>query len=197
MDFLTIFGSILGFTAIGLLVYFIYIHYKGEDPENKPYLIHFGSQYSKGYAILIMDDLEFGENRVKIKISPRDINYIRALKDKTPIKLKTLFLDKTFFIPAGISTHRNIYFGLPQRVSDLPSEFRKTSLGKAFENVIMDKNKLKTTEDLYKASLESTTEVAKSLSKGEIFIKAIEVGKEQLLDREFIQKPEQKDEKQK
>lgn len=196
LTWLYILASLIGGLSIFTVVYFAYLNFKGDDPENKPYLIHFGSQYSKGYALLIMDNWEVGEKRVKIKPSPRDINYIRALKERNQVELKPLFLDKAFFLPSGISTHRQIFFGLPQRISDLPYEFRKTSMGKAFENIIMNIGKLKTTEDLYDINIKSVTDEAKKLARGEVFLTSIEVSKEQLLDREFIQKnKEPKDEK--
>jgi len=137
----------LGFLVVGLLgglIWFFYEKFKErDDPEDETLFVNFMPQYSHGYKTGVINKVIVGDKRIGIEFYPRDIDYIKHLKEKVEIQPELVFFekDKVIQIPKGTwSSYRNEIWGLPPSSSDLPIFFKEHPLGKKIMEYIEGKS---------------------------------------------------------
>lgn len=185
--------TIVVLAIFGFVGYFIYTNKKGEDPENKAQLWLFGNQYTDGHADFVIQDKKFSENRVKLTLSPRDNNYIRIQNGKDEVKNYTLFLDKRQFEFLGVSNHREIYGGYPQRITDLPESFKKSRLGQGIIKAINDGNIENHEAKVYLERIKSSENTGIKIGASKLSDLYNKTLKETLKDQSKLMKKEEKE----
>lgn len=139
-------GSVLIFSIISCLLIlggFIYIvilkSKEGEFPKDNIKVINFLSQYTNGYCEGFYLNKIFGDKRSIINFRPTDVdfNYAHKVGDQDVVVKNSLI--ETF--PKGtLSNEVSIMYLLPPDAESLPKDFRETTLGKTFANIIAKQN---------------------------------------------------------
>lgn len=169
--------SILVVLSLSAFGYFLYTKTREkEEPENKPIFENYMPQYSEGHTDGIVDDIIIGEKRIGIVFLPRDINYIKLLKNKlTSHKIKNkyiIFYDKRqvdFFPQGGFSGHRDKIKAYPSNVDMIPDSIKNTDFGKKVMEFIEKNNELKDQNELAEQRMESLKRFSKKTYGGEIY----------------------------
>jgi len=143
MSSLILFGLLCAAIIIALVVWLIII-IKKEDDEIRDDIIfeNYLPQYANGYSMGIVKKFIKGK-RIGVLFEPRDIDRIKFLKEKKKVENQLVFFEKRqlIFYPKGsLSDERNRLCGLPPNPEDLPEEIKKTTVGKAFMEVIKNAN---------------------------------------------------------
>lgn len=137
-------GFVVLVFAIGLLVLIIYafkkIYGDRSEPRNEDLTVNLLNDYTKGYGLLVNKETEGNKQLIKIKGSPRDIDYIKLKDQDFKIEDQDLFVKKNLYIPLGNSAHRKIYLALPDKPEHLSEEIKGHPIGKYIEKFIQEQN---------------------------------------------------------
>jgi len=196
--FLYIIAGLLFSIIVAGVIYFIVNKTRNiGDPENEPIIHNFLLMYAP-FREGNVKDIKVGENRVKIKFFPRDIDYIKANNDeeyKKLLKEYTIYYDKRQLeIESGdASPNRIIIKAYPNDPSLLTEGLKNTTEGKAIMNKISENNQLSDESELMQQRMNKLKEVASKDFGGEIFTNYVEMSQEILKDKsELIKKEEKK-----
>jgi len=194
-EFLSIVAGIMVAFLIALVVYILVNRLRNVDePENETIIENYMPQYSRGYSEGIIKEMELGEKRVKIVFNPRDINYIRELKDNKSVNIEpvTIYFDKRQIIPINISSHRNKIKCFPDDIDLLPEQLKETRFGKKIMEIISENNKLSDESELYNARINHVQKMGLELASGKLAEKYVEISQEILKDKSELIKREEK-----
>lgn len=167
---------LMALVVTGLVGYFLYIKFKEkDDPDNADILLNFMPQYSEGYAMGVITDKEFSEDRIGVTFYPRDVDYINATKGSNDKKLKayTIYYRNKDFFPLAMSGHRNIWLGLPPRPEDIPEQLKTTPIGKMLMKMISESDSTVNEVEILRKSKESDHRILLKSTGGEIAEDAI------------------------
>lgn len=121
---------------IGLL--YILLRTRGEEEEYLNYMIgdNLMPQYSGGYSSFVLVDFHKGPLRNEYIVSPRDVNWLKRLKENPDFQIPTysIFANSWQVFPFPETTwsgDRNRIIICPPSAEDLPREFRETPIGRA------------------------------------------------------------------
>ena len=195
LNFLYIIAGIMCAFLIAGIVYILINRVRNEDePENETMIENYMPQYSNGYSEGIVKEMEFGEERVKIVFNPRDINYIRELRDNKNVNVEpiTLYFNKRQIIPINISSHRNKIKCFPDDIDLLPEQLKETRFGKKIMEIITENNKLNDESELYNARIKHVQKMGLELASGKLAEKYVEISQEILKDKSELIKKEDK-----
>ncbi len=168
-----------------------------EEPENEPIVHNFLLSHCP-FREGILKDMKTSENRIKIEMFPRDINYLRAVNDKEYrdiLRKYTLFFDKRQVeIQTGdASPNRTIIKAYPSDINLLPESLKNTSEGKAIMNKIQKNNMLKDESELMENRMDNLNKIANQTFGAEIYTSYVKKTKEQMKDlSENVKKEEKK-----
>lgn len=175
LKFLGFMALLIGVVIIGLLIYFFRLIFKERDePEDAPLHECNMPQYSNGHVRGITENMEFGDERVKIKFWPRDIKYIKWKKKLGLIKPITVIYDKKFFesfAEGEYSAHRQITVGYPTDSTLLPEGLKNRITGKAMMQLISEKRKESDEIDHLKKINENQNKIMKEYENNEMAMK--------------------------
>ena len=193
LNFLYIIAGIMCAFLIAGIVYILVNRVRNADePENETIIENYMPQYSNGYSEGIVKEMEFGEERVKIIFHPRDINYIRELKENNILEPITLYFNKRQIIPINISSHRNKIKCFPDDIDLLPEQLKETRFGKKIMEIITENNKLNDESELYNARIKHVQKMGLELASGKLAEKYVEISQEILKDKSELIKKEDK-----
>jgi len=193
LSFLYIIAGIMCAFLIAGIVYILVNRVRNADePENETIIENYMPQYANGYSEGIVKEMEFGEERVKIVFNPRDINYIRELKENNILEPITLYFNKRQIIPINISSHRNKIKCFPDDIDLLPEQLKETRFGKKIMEIITENNKLNDESELYNARIKHVQKMGLELASGKLAEKYVEISQEILKDKSELIKKEDK-----
>lgn len=143
LKFLGFMSLLIGLVVIGLLIFLFRLIFKDKDePSDAPLHECNMPQYSQGYVRGVVEDIEFGDERVKVTFFPRDIRYRKLKKAIGILKPITVFYDKKLFesfAEGEYSAHRQITIGYPSDPSLIPEGLKNKITGKAMMQLITNK----------------------------------------------------------
>ena len=132
------------FFMLGIIVLTIILLFKlkkssaSEIPPNSPIIIKLSSKDSSGHCLFVLGSEESKySNRIYVTAKALDVPYNSNGKPKE-VGLKDFIIndEKRIILPVGsISEHRNLWFILPDSVSELDPRFRNTHLGVAISKM--------------------------------------------------------------
>ena len=197
LDFLYIVaGMMVAFLIAGMIYILVNRVRKADEPENEPIIHNFlltHCPFREGNV----KGIDIGEERIRIKFFPRDINYIKANNDeeyKNSLKEYTLYYDKRQIETESgdASPNRSIIKAYPNSPDLLPEGLKNTTEGKAIMDKIAENNKLSDESKLMKERMSNLNKIASQTFGGEIFTKFAEISQEILKDKSELIKREEK-----
>lgn len=144
--FLILLGVAAAITISALFVWVLIMVFRGKDEKSDDILFkNFMPQYSKGHGEGSVIEFVRGGDRTGIKFMPRDINFVKLLKDNEKIVIKPQLIwfenDKLIHFPKGtFSDHRHQLWGLPPNAEDLNDNIKKSPYGKALMSILEETN---------------------------------------------------------
>jgi hypothetical protein len=188
--FLYFIAGFIFIVVLSGLIYFLLNLKRGYDePENEFFLHNFMLQYCP-FREGIIKEMSIGEDRIKIVMFPRDINYIKAENDENyfnSLKKYILYYDKrqVEIISGDASPNRTIIKGYPNSIDLLPEGLKKTTEGQAIMKKINENNKIDDESKLMKQRMENLSKIAEKTFGGEIYTDFVNKSKEQMKDLEI------------
>lgn len=169
IQFLGTLGVFMILIVVGLFIFLMRrIYGKRDFSSNEDIIINGLSDYCSGHALGIKKKEERNGEMRKITISPRDINYIELDKNKGyRVEEQDIFVKKELLVPIGLSTHRNIYWALPNHGKDLPNEFKKHPFGQLVMKYIEKVNSKEDEIKILEKKNASQNEILKKIASNE------------------------------
>jgi len=185
LNFLVIMSGVLFILLIALVVYTIIKRNKErEDPDNAPLIDLYGNQYSDGHSHGALLEMDIGEKRIKLVVSPRDNNWFQIEKTKKFPKIETIYYDKRQVEDqADLSGHLKRIIAMTNKPENLPESFKKTEHGKAIMQMISNNNQLKDESDILNERMKNLKKISMKVEGGEIFTEGFEVIRQLLKDK--------------
>lgn len=158
---------VAGFMVVGIIGTFIYLlvlrFRERQEPEDNPQFLNFMPQYAKGHNKGIIDKIIQGDKRVGIRFFPRDLNYVKLLKENKKVKIEpiTIFFKKELVFPFAKdwSSHRNDIIGLPPTAEDFPESIKRNPIGQALMQAVEGTNKKIEERDLLRSRVKHQSEI--------------------------------------
>lgn len=147
MNSIIIFILIVGAIIIGILFATILVlKFKKEDlPGEIVQVTNFMSQYSKGYSSGLLQKIERGSIRSIVYFFPQDIDYNKII-EVSPVKVVVNNDNIYTAVKGTLSSNISHIFLLPPYAEELPTELKRTDMGKNFMELI-EKNNSKREEN--------------------------------------------------
>lgn len=159
---ITFIAIILGAIAIGLIGFmFKRLFGNRNRGKNEDIIINLLSDYTDGHGVLLKKEERIIGDRVAIKGTPRDMDYIGLDDDKPEPKEQNLFVKKNLLIPLANSRHRKVYMALPNTAEELPEEFKESEFGKVLMKHVENQGSKEDLVEVYRIRQENILEAVK------------------------------------
>ncbi len=136
MAFLLIMGFLFLLTSIGMIVWYFKIKSSEEIYLDDDLVDNFMSQHTNDFSHGTLVNYDTGVKRDGITFKPKDINYMKRLKNKQSLNIEpvTVYAPKYCVIKSprgGLSGEKHRIFILPAHPEDIPIEMQKHPFWKA------------------------------------------------------------------
>lgn len=183
-------GIVIGISVVCLLILlgligflFYEMFRKKDEPENKIIANCYMKEYTHGHKELVIEKIESGTNRLKLTLSPRDVNFRsnEKLKEIPALYIKKSQLD--LHARGKESDHRETADIFPPRAEEISQELKGTSKGDWIQKRVADNNAKDEEEGVLRKFITRQSGMVDKLALGiaEDTIEQMEESKKQLI----------------